>query len=140
MPKHIIPNPPSHEAALELLKRAKKTRKFQITPATREAIANAVADHYEELMTYLQGGKITGSKLADAYQLARYLIQWEAELGNVSLHAAIERREILLNDIVKRIPSELKKLGFAVDSWVCTGQLIEKIEPEEDTVFNVVNG
>ena len=139
MSKDLIPNPPSHEAALALLKGANKTRKFQATVAVREAIANAIADHYPELTDHLKGGKVTGSKLADGYALASKLVEWEVEAGSVALKSALQKKDILLNDIVKRIPAELRKLGIAVESWVCTGTMIGKIEAEKPDL-EVVNG
>ena len=137
---NLIANPPSHEKALALLNSVKKTRKFQATPAERDAIATAIADHYEDLMSYLKGGKVTGSKLADGYKLAEMLVEWEADAGSVVLKTALHKQVILLNDIVKRIPAELRKLGIAVEGWVCTGTLIEKIEAESVPDLKTVNG
>lgn len=143
MSKFLIPNPPSHEAA-QMAKRqsaASKPRKFQTTPAVREALENVFddAERYTKMMTYLMGGKVTGSKLADGYALAGLLVEWESSLGFIALESALQKRSILLNDIVKRIPAELRKLGLAVEGWVCTGTLISDAKAEEPEL-KAVNG
>ena len=142
MGKHIIPNPPSPEAAQALMKCATKTRKIQITPLVREAVRSALStDHYEESMTYFMGGRITGSKLADGYAFARKVVEWEVESGgSIALQAALERQAILLNDIVKRIPAEMRKLNFAGEGWVCTGTLLAHIGQEKTAMLEAVNG
>lgn len=141
MTRNIIPNPPSPEAAQALMKDAVKTRKFQITPLVREAVRNALGKtHYAEAMTYFMGGRITGSKLADGYEFARKLVEWEVESGSIALQAALERQDILLNDIVKRIPAEMRKLNFAVEGWVCTGTLIEHLGQDTTARLEAVNG
>ena len=134
MSKTLIANPPSHEKALALVGNANIHRKLQVTPAVRESIANAIVNHYTEMTSFLMGGLVTGSKLADGYELSKKLVEWEVESGSLVLQTALQSKDILLNDIVKRIPAELRKLGIAVEGWVCTGTLIEKIEPDLKTV------
>jgi hypothetical protein len=137
--KTVIANPPSLEAAQAHMQEvlADKPRKFMVTPLVRDAVGNAMSrPHYDDSMKFLMGGKITGSKLADGYALAQQIVEWEVELGSIALQSALERGDILLNDIVKRIPAELRKLGFGVEGWTCTGFLLERIEND----LSVVNG
>ena len=138
----LIPNPPSHEQVLENLRRTRKQRKFDVTIAVRDAVADHGADpeHYAVIAAHLKGGKITGSKVADAYKLAEHLVEWEASVGSTSLKSALQRGEIQLNAIVKRLPSILRKqLCMDVQAWVCVGGLLE-YEALEEAELQVVNG
>ena len=140
MSKKLIANPPAHEVVLENMRATHQTRKFDITAAVRDAVIThgGDAEHYAEMTRHLSGGKITGNKVADAYSLAELMVHWEAEIGNTSLQAALTRGEIQLNAIVKRLPSLFRKhLGIAIEGWVCTGVLIEKLD---ESGLSVVNG
>ena len=136
----LIPNPPSHDHVLAWQNNTPMPN-FDITEKVREAVINSTADaaHYQVIVDHLQGGKITGNKVADAYKLAEHLVQWEAEVGNTSLKARLGAEKIQLNAIVKRLPAMLRKhAGMDVQAWVCVGTMITH-QPEEADL-QVVNG
>ena len=128
MRKDLIPNPPSHELAKQMVEDVAKAQTFKPTLYVRAALANAITDHYDGFTAYLKGGRVTGSAQADMYMLAGRIVEWETEAGRPELFTALENGTIRLVDIVKRIAPELRKMKFDVIRGVCVGSTTQGLE------------
>jgi len=124
MARSLVPNPPRFDMAQTLAsKRAKKPS--EITPLLRTALLHVFEDqkHYETFVEYFRGGEVTGSRIGDAYAVARLVVEWEAEATRTELHDMLYGpvASIRLVDVVKRLAPELRRFGFDVRRSVIVG-------------------
>jgi hypothetical protein len=125
-------NAPDWSVATKLFSsdEAPKPKRFPVLAHVRIAVLAATADekNWAEMVSYYNGGAMSGCTVADRYFLASQLLKWETHAGRPALQDAIQDGWIKLSAVADRITPVLRT-KLEIKSGVITGMALTVDSP-----------